>query len=423
MFKVVSFYTEGTGYEEEAKQLIQTLNKFNLDYKIYPVKSRGDWALNAGIKPEIILDALNDFPEHDILYVDADARIRKYPELFDNFDGDMGVHYRHGRELLSGTIFFKNTEASRSLVSMWVAIQSNNPLVWDQKVLHNAITKYKKPLKVIDLPPSYTQIFDTMKHHGEPVIEHYQASRKFRRTITETADVKRIPPIIAGRRPRLQSNGTFILPRVDAKLEKKLSKDYVRIKNEDIWYPRYNGISKNFINLFPVFTNKNVYIVGKGPSLDTLTKDDFPGNLPIICLNESIKTVENLGLENQLYALQQDHELGCSCQPESGDILVSFRARRAYEGFNNKYVYYPEEYNCTRTTLSVLVAMSIATKFGATGFILLAHDAMKNGNCDYAAAIGYEPEDYGRGGRLRFKNHKNRVINLASTLKVSIEIR
>jgi hypothetical protein len=36
-------------------------------------------------------------------------------------------------------------------------------------------------VKVVDLPPTYCQIFDLMADAGEPQIEHFQASREAQR--------------------------------------------------------------------------------------------------------------------------------------------------------------------------------------------------------------------------------------------------
>ena len=117
----------------------------------------------------------------NIVYLDADARIMRYPVLFDNFDADFGAHYLAGQELLSGTLFFRNCQKCYHLVYLWHELlrESKGP-VWDQVVLQHCIREYgvKLELKVKNLPPTYTQIFDTMEGTGKPIIKHMQASRR-----------------------------------------------------------------------------------------------------------------------------------------------------------------------------------------------------------------------------------------------------
>lgn len=188
-FVVCAFYTKETFYEDEAKGLIKTADQFGLKHDVRGYQSRGTWVKNASIKPEFIYTMLLEHPEEDILYVDIDARFRQYPSLYDNFDGDIGVHYlvnqryKNGRELLSGTIFLKNNEAIRDLVRTWIDQQKAQHFAWDQRVLEEVIENHaeKIGIKVINTPPQYTLIFDSMRKYGQPVIEHMQASRRARK--------------------------------------------------------------------------------------------------------------------------------------------------------------------------------------------------------------------------------------------------
>lgn len=188
-FIVCAFYTKDTFYEEEAKELIETADRFGLKYDIRGYESRGTWVRNASIKPEFIHAMLLEHPDDNILYVDVDARFRQYPSLYDDFNGDIGVHYREkkraqkGRELLSGTIFLRNNEAVRKLVKTWIDYQQAQQNTWDQRVLDQVIEEHAKALgvRVVNTPPQYTQIFDSMRECGPPVIEHMQASRRARK--------------------------------------------------------------------------------------------------------------------------------------------------------------------------------------------------------------------------------------------------
>lgn len=413
-FIVTAFYTLGTPYEQEIKNLIKSIDKFNLDSVIHGVPSRGSWVQNAAIKSEIILKTLQDNPRINVLYLDADAIIQQYPKLFDNFSGDIGVHYRTDRghhELLSGTLFFKNTSKVLTLISKWIYEQSRHPDMFDQKVLDRVIKEDHKQLTVVDLPPSYTQIFDSMKHYGDPVIEHFQASRRFKKHITKNIDSK-LPKQINGMRVRPVGDGSFFLPRATNQLLKRMELDFVKMSGELRFYPKHTDDSKYFENLRPVFEGQYCYLVGKGPSLDHITKDLFSNSdRPILCINEAIHKVEELGLRNPIFAVQQDHSLGDTCKPKYGEIFVSYRAREAYKDYKNKYIYYPESYKGTRTTLTVLVAINIAKSLGAVGFELIAFDACTNEETDYAEVIGYKPSANGKGNPKRFLAHKKRIVS------------
>lgn len=181
----VSFYT-GNGYQNVVKDLKDDMMRFSLRCDIQLMKSRGAWVRNTQIKPEFLRDMLDKYPGNPIVWVDADARIRSMPTLFDNLKADIGIHYRkkskggmYARELLSGTIYLANNKKVRNLLNMWIAENEKNPSKWDQRTLSDVISRWNGTVQ--EIPPTYCQIFDSMKGEGgDPVIEHFQASRKLR---------------------------------------------------------------------------------------------------------------------------------------------------------------------------------------------------------------------------------------------------
>ena len=121
-----------------------------------------------------------------IVYVDCDAVFLMYPALFDILDCDVAAfefdrtfYYgkkHNGKELLSGTLFFKNTDQVRGLISRWEDRCKERPGDWDQRSLQYVIKE-----DFFRLPAEYCTIIDTMKEIKSPVILHYQASRKVRK--------------------------------------------------------------------------------------------------------------------------------------------------------------------------------------------------------------------------------------------------
>lgn len=164
----VAYYTTKTPYEKEVRKLKASLDSLNLPYDIQGYPSKGSWQANIAFKPEFVLEMICKHPTKDIIYIDADAIVRSRPIYFDTFSGDIGVHYKDGQELLSGTIYLRNNSKVKRLVQSWISEQQHNPHTWDQKTLQRVIVKSAKELQitVVNIPANYTQIFDSMAHNG-----------------------------------------------------------------------------------------------------------------------------------------------------------------------------------------------------------------------------------------------------------------
>jgi hypothetical protein len=203
MIKIISWFTTQTPYEQVIEQcLIPSLKKLQLDYHIYPVSSQGDWIKNTQLKPSVVRQAINDFPNHDLVIVDADCTINEYPQLFKDIprEYDLGV-FRLDRnawygiqgegfkekELCSGTLFFRNRPEVMELIESWNrrCYGTNLP---DQLALQEVIEGFYW-LKIYPLPLSYCYINslpDGSKGKipvEKPVITHHQASRQLRQIV------------------------------------------------------------------------------------------------------------------------------------------------------------------------------------------------------------------------------------------------
>jgi hypothetical protein len=188
---IISCYTENTPYEKEVQNLIKSVNLLGLKSHIQPVSSLGSWEKNCQHKARYILETMEQF-DQNIVWVDADAVIKKEPVLFDQLQADVAYYYmEHRKEVLSGTLFLRNNEKARQLLQSWIKINDTNTL-WDQKNLQQALDSHLTLEKEI-LPETYCKIFDN-KHQKlkDPVIVHYQASRRFKRQINGPRK-KRVP--------------------------------------------------------------------------------------------------------------------------------------------------------------------------------------------------------------------------------------
>jgi hypothetical protein len=180
----------GTGYEREVENLISSLNKWDLKHEIEPIESLGTWRKNSNYCTQLVQKMLKRYPNDDILRVDADAVFQRFPDLFlqDDFVADVAAHIHnfrwHPNELLGGTIFFRNTPTVRWLVDCWAwESMVNRPTERNPDLLQKIINEKKFDVSFGVLPDTYCKIFDLMREVKDPVIEHFQASRRFKRSI------------------------------------------------------------------------------------------------------------------------------------------------------------------------------------------------------------------------------------------------
>jgi hypothetical protein len=190
---IISFYTLNTPYQLEVQNLIDSCKKFGLETDIEGVESFGSWELNCAYKPFFILKKLNEL-QRPVLWVDADGVFVREPSWQEAFEADLAVRQElvaedHPSRVISSTVFAR--ESSKSLLRLWCQMCQKMLLdpereeeFWDQIALRDAIQASNA--KVASMPLAYAKIFD---HPGDrqsevvPVIEHYQASRRFKNLV------------------------------------------------------------------------------------------------------------------------------------------------------------------------------------------------------------------------------------------------
>lgn len=178
----VSYHTEL--YAREGARLARSCGYHQIELKQAQVKDRGSWNANCHYKPYFIRSCLNAYSNQRILFVDADAEFRAYPEwLEEQEDFDIAVRRRPNRnnEVLSGTLCFNQTDAARAILDEWERENEAWPDRWDQKNLQAVLERVEH--KCLALPPEYAAFDLVMQHHENlvPVIWHHQASRRLRR--------------------------------------------------------------------------------------------------------------------------------------------------------------------------------------------------------------------------------------------------
>lgn len=189
---VIGCYTKNTPYEQEIKEMARSARAFGLDVYTEPYESTGEWAHNAQYKAQFIKDCLDRF-KAPVLYLDADSRIRRYPALFDNLDAGFAYcpfkwpewgNPDRPPEISSAVLYARPLKSVYRLLDKWITALRTMPHEWDQKILAQVLHQHKwGRTRVLELPPQYDMIFDSMAHLGVPVIEQMQASRRFRNKV------------------------------------------------------------------------------------------------------------------------------------------------------------------------------------------------------------------------------------------------
>jgi hypothetical protein len=143
------------------------------------------WQRETYFKANFIKNMMDKFPDKDIIWLDADAELLQYPEIFCDFPGTLGARIFHGRKLLTGTVYFRNCKAIREVVDDWIRENQEPREVFrcqqEQMNLQSVIERTPGKVQFVNLPREYCYIYDEREPCVDPVIVHRQHSRKFRR--------------------------------------------------------------------------------------------------------------------------------------------------------------------------------------------------------------------------------------------------
>ncbi len=188
----ISCFTPGP-YEREADELRRTLDEFKLEHDIRPIPNLKKWVRNCSQKPCFIRDRMLDHGDRPVVWLDADARVKSDPKLFNELKCDFAAHW-FSDNIASGTLYFAPTSASWKIVSTWCDVQKRNPDKWDQHALDEVLRElHRSAMEMIIqiLPPTYCWIQapnvkvdiseDFYGSSHTPVIVHEQASRRYKK--------------------------------------------------------------------------------------------------------------------------------------------------------------------------------------------------------------------------------------------------
>lgn len=388
--KIISFFTVETPYQLEVETLRNSCNLFNYELIAIPRANQLNWEANCNMKPFIILEALSLMERgEETFYLDADAVIVKPLEYIPKEDFAV---YKQKNNVLSGTIFIRKTDYSMKIIHAWCEKVRSNLTLWDQVHLTEVLKDFEHGI----LPATYCKIIDSQTKN--PVIIHNQASRKYKITVRGRM---KLPEKLGKSRYIYNPDGTVSIPRRDREAEEWFDKNMERCGAELRWAPKMNSDTLAGLKL----EGNEATIIGKGPSLDLIKAEDLIG--PVICINESIKKIEEINPENPVYAICQDDWLKDSCVPklETSKALVSVNLRNYYSRCPYVFTFVPREV-IPRGAMNITanIAISILKNKGFKKINMLAFDAALGQSTDYAKIVGYKSSD--KGDPNRFKNHR-----------------
>lgn len=180
---VITAYTTtshlGDYYQRAVARLTKSCIKFNMPHIVYPLQGVNNWLCGCNLKPTVIMNALLTFNK-PILWIDADAEVFKFPEIFNmpDFTYDMALSAEKppSGHWLSGTFYCK--PSAIEFIDKWRQITpSTKPQECDADELtlknlwHNSDPLTRPKLHL--LPIQYNSVVHTKTDTSKLIIGHY----------------------------------------------------------------------------------------------------------------------------------------------------------------------------------------------------------------------------------------------------------
>jgi hypothetical protein len=155
MTTLISFYTKDWKYPQYAAALQVDCERLGVPYKIQCLESTGSYLKNTCLKPQFILDKLEQL-KSPVLWVDCDASLLGKPVC------DYGVDFAarrmpetRDRTWHVGTMWFNYTPTMIKFVKRWIENTGN---LSDESALDKTWREHGHTIQTSDLPPEYFYI-------------------------------------------------------------------------------------------------------------------------------------------------------------------------------------------------------------------------------------------------------------------------
>ena len=169
---VISFYTDNWKYPMYASKMEQDCERLGLDCHIVHVEDTGTWIDNTSLKPQFILDAINEL-KRSVLWIDVDGMIVKTPDHFKyDYSFDWAARRKkreHQRDWHVSTLYFAYNQKSLAFLEAWVEVskvtEGSDELALD--ILWKEQGKAVCDAKGDELPLEYFQMLNSS--HPDPL--------------------------------------------------------------------------------------------------------------------------------------------------------------------------------------------------------------------------------------------------------------
>ena len=169
-----------------------------------------------------------------------------------------------------------------------------------------------------------------------------------------------------------------------------------------------------------IYKGQTLWIVGKGPSLQYLTKEHI-GSGPVITINAAIVKIEELDLPNPIFAMIKDggnrrHHWSspiilkpdCDYTPKCGDkcgnlhrpkqgatlLVHKHESLYCFPDYSPRYVFEWEEFGLRHNNISLVIAIEVGILMGCKKFCFVSLDGHVNGSIErYIPGVGVIGED------------------------------
>lgn len=180
-FVACAFYTPN--YLPQVLSLKASLEQFGINHHFKLYQRAATWEATTRLKPVFVNHCLETFRDRNILYLDADAVVRRPMTFIEELDTDIAMAFHPlkagGRNYLrisAGALFVRNNDKGRRFARAWMDAEKDcGPLTLDEDMIYMSFETLQGA-SIAVLPSTYYKIFD--RPGDEPVLEHFQASRK-----------------------------------------------------------------------------------------------------------------------------------------------------------------------------------------------------------------------------------------------------
>jgi hypothetical protein len=175
--RISSFY--GDAFDGQfSLRLKESARSFGIACDVSRWSKDASEADKARLRTRLLTDALLQYPDEDVLFVEPDAQFHRRPDvLLDEKDFDVGVYYDSETLDLSGPIFLRNNAWVLEMVREWDALNQAVPDSSELENLSRVLSRPRSPLEVRRLPITYAwveRIHRESYPRAQPVIVHFK---------------------------------------------------------------------------------------------------------------------------------------------------------------------------------------------------------------------------------------------------------